>query len=523
LAKNQMISRVLENILHCADEESLLKFCNAFTPALRVICADPFASHVLEKLLEVTSTVRADSADLSEWFQKTSKFILNNYTEFVFDKFANAVMRRVFHCLSGTVDQSLKNLNAKKGKKLLTTKEKPVVHKLKKENVEIFKDFYHQFLNWHQFNDLLAEVHTSSLVQVFMQCLQAIDGELAYQVAVQTLKAIDSKFDMGNLTTLFTLESCIQVTNDALYEFMYDKFFKGKLDQMAVHPKAQHTLRKLVTYCSTKETFEDIFDAIEGTFDEVLKLEHTNIIVACAETCKALNTRQAEFVKRIKSLLMKEGSEETSFVEVVAKLNKTFTPREDGTGTTFLLELNGCLLLQHMLEFHKPHKVVKGILELETRKAVKLALDPKGSHIIDSYFKSSTVGDKNKEKLLLKYKEDLVDFACSKFGSRVLDSMWAWGSIKQKGIIAASLSEKLAKVSANEFGKFQSERMALHSYKRDPKKWEEFQASSGKRKAEIEEFTAAISSMANEEAPVKEEEQETPKKKKKKKHHRTDQ
>ena len=152
LAKNQMISRVLENILPTADEEILYRFCQAFTPQLRVICADPFASHVLEKLLEITSTTWTKNEDLTTWFRNTCKFILNNYAEFAFDKYANAVMRRVFYCLNGTVTEFSKNTNGPKSSKLISTRGEAGVKKLDAENVEIFKDFYSRFLNWHQFN-----------------------------------------------------------------------------------------------------------------------------------------------------------------------------------------------------------------------------------------------------------------------------------------------------------------------------------------------------------------------------------
>ena len=44
------------------------------------------------------------------------------------------------------------------------------------------------------------------------------------------------------------------------------------------------------------------------------------------------------------------------------------------------------------------------MLSLDTREIVKLGTDPKGSHVMDSFFKSETVGDKSKEKMLLKLK-----------------------------------------------------------------------------------------------------------------------
>ena len=110
--------------------------------------------------------------------------------------------------------------------------------------------------------------------------------------------------------------------------------------------------------------------------------------------------------------------------------------------------------------------------------------------------------------------------ACSKFGSRVLDAIWSWAGMKQKAIIASAMCDKVSKLNADQFGKFLSEKMALHSYKRDPKKWEEFHKSSGTRKAELEDFTAAVTSMVDGDQNVSTD--EPPKKKKKKKQKKDD-
>lgn len=49
-------------------------------------------------------------------------------------------------------------------------------------------------------------------------------------------------------------------------------------------------------------------------------------------------------------------------------------------------------------------QATSSLLEMEATSLIKLTMDPKGSHIIDAFFKSSTIGEKNKEKLLNKFK-----------------------------------------------------------------------------------------------------------------------
>ncbi|OXA37661.1 Nucleolar protein 9 [Folsomia candida] len=87
-SSNQLTSRVIETILPSASEEVLLRFGTAFGPSLRTLCSDPFASHVVEKLLEIASAEKwaKESPKLTEWFRQTARFVLNNLEEFTFGK-----------------------------------------------------------------------------------------------------------------------------------------------------------------------------------------------------------------------------------------------------------------------------------------------------------------------------------------------------------------------------------------------------------------------------------------------------
>jgi hypothetical protein len=49
-------------------------------------------------------------------------------------------------------------------------------------------------------------------------------------------------------------------------------------------------------------------------------------------------------------------------------------------------------------------QIISSVLELESGQLAKIAMDPKGSHVLDSLFTSGTVGDKNKDKVVQKLK-----------------------------------------------------------------------------------------------------------------------
>jgi hypothetical protein len=59
-------------------------------------------------------------------------------------------------------------------------------------------------------------------------------------------------------------------------------------------------------------------------------------------------------------------------------------------------------------------QIITAFFDMEALKLSRIAEDPKGSYVMDAFFKSQTVGEKNKEKLLLKLKvscKHLLDLA----------------------------------------------------------------------------------------------------------------
>lgn len=68
--------------------------------------------------------------------------------------------------------------------------------------------------------------------------------------------------------------------------------------------------------------------------------------------------------------------------------------------TTFTL--NGCLVVEEILNFRKPINVINSILEMTESNLVKLLCDTKGCHITDAFVKGSYVGEKNKDKFFKK-------------------------------------------------------------------------------------------------------------------------
>lgn len=84
----------------------------------------------------------------------------------------------------------------------------------------------------------------------------------------------------------------------------------------------------------------------------------------------------------------------STFEDTQAKTNENLQKEK--------LNLHGTLILQATLEFNKPIKVVNSLLSMETEDLKNLFSNSMGSHIADSFFKSTFVGEKSREKLIRK-------------------------------------------------------------------------------------------------------------------------
>lgn len=117
-----------------------------------------------------------------------------------------------------------------------------------------------------------------------------------------------------------------------------------------------------------------------------------------AMDCYEPEERQNDFVLCMSRLISYEKNKETS--------NENLQKDK--------LNLHGTLMLQLMLEFNKPSKIVNSILNMQAGDVKNLFSNSMGSHIVDSFVRSSFVGEKNKEKLIKKLKVEFSNkvFVC---------------------------------------------------------------------------------------------------------------
>lgn len=217
---NQLGCRVIELLLPYSAPEDLERYMEIISPELRRLCSDNFSSHVVETLLRVAceratehlqgqeNDQVSDSEDdvpkkkpkleqkeskyskehvqkCYEFTIKICKYTLNNLEDFVWDQYANHILRSAMKCLSGItlLPGEKPKVNLFKETVLESKGIPPHLTSMNYKHVpdefkEIVKEFANRLSAWPQFKDLPNQKITSALLQVLLYALKNVDKHL---------------------------------------------------------------------------------------------------------------------------------------------------------------------------------------------------------------------------------------------------------------------------------------------------------------------------------------------------------
>ncbi|KAL3860814.1 hypothetical protein ACJMK2_010880 [Sinanodonta woodiana] len=380
----------------------------------------------------------------------------------------------------------------------------------------MFKRISKNIFRLENFSVHLSNPNSSPVIQTVLLVSNKMDKDLCERYLRKTIKksglltkqidplAADDSQKLPPIVkdsvASYLVEQIISLANSSLFGDIYKEIFKGRLIHYANHPSANYVLQRLLTSCSDKQWFEEIFEEISLYMEDILAVNHFGVILALAEACLRLGCKQEKF----RNLLMQafhcyEPEERRSKIVPLLASCSTYevfyhtevqeSQEADGEKAKenlipLLTEINyhGSLVLQHLLRFGNPKLVTASLLELKPVELQTLACNPCGSHVIDTYFQSPTIGDKGREALINKMKGLFVHLACSKNGSRTLENIWKAASIQQKSIITEDLARHEVKLRSDKLGHFIYRNFAVNHYMHRRNDWLKIQGTDAKKR-----------------------------------------
>ncbi|KAJ8673354.1 hypothetical protein QAD02_004616, partial [Eretmocerus hayati] len=501
-ARNKVGSRVIEHLITYGDIDLIQKFDEAFSDALRPMCGDMAASFVIQKLMsvcaqkgnptkseqETSGTAEVKDSEIEKYNKiafKLCKYAINNIEEFVWDRYANHVLRTALECLGGLI--SVKKNNDK-------SPQLGERRKVTKEYENLLVAACKGLLKFPQFQEFCQDDLTSGFVQSVLYSLKDVDSDVVSAIIGRVNTECFKRNTQDMLSNIFInecsvrlLEACIAVSNPKDFTEIYERYFQDKLGELSIMKSANFSVQRLLENCHTKEDMEKIFDEIVEYLPAILEKRYTGVFASLSKACARLHAKQGPFVNAMFKLLhCDEPIERHVQIVPLTAMLKTFEDWEsvkDESKNKFPINIHGSLTVQAMLSFNKPIKIVTSLLDLNAEDLVKLFDDPKGSRIVDAFMQSQYIGEKSRERLAKKLQGTWVKLACSKHGSWCLEKIWAWAKLNQQYAIMEELASVGQLLCSTESGKLISSKLNVPLFARNKKDWAESQGKEDKTEA----------------------------------------
>jgi len=489
-----------------AKPEIRMKFAKIIQKEMRIICTDPYGSHVLETIMHIFMEVISCKDEKLDpdyvefchaWICSVCQFAFNNVEDFVSDIYASHILRTSLQCVSG-VDVGVLLMKSNRSRKHLDGKEelkaikdlKSLSPKHSAEFLTILRDFAERFVGWPQLHDLVHSDDSSAVIQTVLLSLHTTLPALSQKLLNVILNDIFSEFSeavFDNSATVHLLEVGLCVSDDKTFRDIYEKYFKNRTKTLAKSNDTKFAVIKLLENVKDKELMTEIFEELSAIMEDLFATGCGAVVLALANACRRLATLQGRFVQHLMETFHCYDPEprQLKIVSLVSRLvtyDVAFSEDNDAEKETYNVLYTGSQLVQTLLHFNKPIKIVQSLLDMDNGELKDLLCDSCGSRVMDAFVAAEFVGEKSREKLIQKLQGNYFALACSKSGSRALDALWQACDIKWRMVIGEELLAKEAALLSNNFGRILSNNYALPLLKSQKADWKSKQEHDSKKR-----------------------------------------
>lgn len=407
---------------------------------------------------------------------KFTKIILSKVDEMMFDKNASHLVRSSIEALAGLVKVSKGNRDH-----FVNLKQEHAsreAFKIPEEWLEILRQFTTHISSSMKSTPDFTHNETASLVsQSLVQSLKNVENDFNDTTIADFVKSAmkksyklkkvkeldDLKLTLQSASSVRLFEELLSICDEEMLKEIYTRYLSPHLMMFCKSPDLNFTIQKFITSeALNKETFEEIFDNLSENIGEIIAKGHTGVIVAISKTCEKLKSKQGQFMQSLCVALDCANKKAELFIYPLITL-KSADSKE--------VHLHGSVIVQNMLKFQKPIKLVQNMLEMKSFELANIFCDPKGSRIADVFMESKSIGEKNREKLVKHIEGNYLKLALSKNGAFVLEKFFASSSVLQKEIIVKELSEKMNQLKSSTSGRILIHKFAIENYTRNAAQW----------------------------------------------------
>lgn len=531
LAQSSICSKLVENIIGFSEPETFEKYTTALSENMRQVCTDRMASHVIQKVIEISflravgkASLKTENEDdegappvkksrpsklpnefdynlekdfpqshkdyCNKFVEKLGKFMLNNLEDFTQDTYAVHIMKTVIQSIGGKMVIFLKRLFLKC--KIISGLAEPRAafqrikideapkfrFKVPDEFKSVLQDFAGRLMMWPQFNDLPYDDLFKNIMIVICFSLKNTDKKLLSTFGKKMVVALAVPGENPEMLKCFDsypstkcLGYLCTLSGPKLLNIITEEIFSKNIAELAKHEIAYKALAKYIKALRDSEAFEKVFEEIveqPEIFKEIFQAEKYDVVYEFAAACVRLQTKQGPFVTAITSILKLTGVKDHP--EAIFECLTKMHPFVDDLKEQELSAL-GCSLVSTLLKFNKPIFILNSMFAHNVEYLLKVLCSPSGSFISNAMYESKFVGEKSREKFTKCFEEHYADMATDKFGSRALELMFENASEGQQIKIAKELSDNKAKIASHFIGKFIFTNFRIDTFKLSQEQW----------------------------------------------------
>ncbi|CAJ0602636.1 unnamed protein product [Cylicocyclus nassatus] len=264
-------------------------------------------------------------------------------------------------------------------------------------------------------------------------------------------------------------EKLVVTCQEETLQSLWERVITGHVGELASHPCANFTLQKFISSVKSLELATDVCHEVTPLLSTFLSNSRWGVAEALLRCAAKHEELQEPLLKELRRYFRAEkASNKLNFLYNVITLNNY-------NGTSLNIErcdLHGCLLMEVLLSFKKV-KTLRACFEaLSSDDVVRLAKNNRASHVLQAAFKSTTLGDDVKEKLIAAFESDWGSLISDVYGSHVFETIWDCSlfTVNRR----QTLMKKLVPIhSDSKFWKFAMLRCDIYLFRKDRKAWVE--------------------------------------------------
>ncbi|RCN53471.1 RNA binding repeat protein, Pumilio-family [Ancylostoma caninum] len=262
-------------------------------------------------------------------------------------------------------------------------------------------------------------------------------------------------------------EKLVAACREETLQSLWETAVTGHVSELASHPCANFPLQKFISTVKSLELATDVCHEATPLLSTFLSKNRWGVAAALLRCAARHEELQEPLLKEMRKYFKAEkASNKLNFFYNVITLNsyngKAFNVQQ--------CDLQGCLLMEVLLSFKKVKTSSACLEALPPGEIMQLAKNNRASHVLQAAFKSATLADNVKEKLIAAFEADWESLISDVYGSHVFETIWDCSLFNVKR--RQDLLKKLVPIhNDSKFWKFAMLRCDMYLFRKDRKAW----------------------------------------------------